>query len=375
MGSGYNKYMISDISKEELEYLKDNFTVQNRVKISKYLKMLDEKPDLYKRLGGNQKDIYMSLRYLFDTTFGQKGRKYNKNTSKKDRFCVDKRKKPLVGGGFSFGNKPEKIEDFIRSFYTGNIIKEQSQMGEILVFPERNIAVHYCSLFKVSEVNVRKNNLLALSDSYAKRGIRSLHVYEDEWEYRRDIVKSIIKVALGYYDEKIFARKCKVRYLSKEEEKIFFNRNHLQGFSSSQFCIGLIYNNEVVSAISIAKPRFSNEADWELIRYANKLNTQIIGGFGKLFAFFRDNYTGSIISYSDRRLFSGGLYRKMFTELEPSGLGYFYTNGDIRENRQKFQKFKLAATFPEWMDETEWEIAHRLHWYRVYDCGNWRFIN
>ena len=102
MVSSYIKYMISDISKEELEYLKDNFTVQNRVKISKYLKMLDEKPDLYKRLGGNQKDIYMSLRYLFGTTFGQKGRKYNKNTSKKDRFCVDKRKKSLVGGGFSF---------------------------------------------------------------------------------------------------------------------------------------------------------------------------------------------------------------------------------------------------------------------------------
>lgn len=365
------------VNEEEMKYLRTNFiTEDNKLKVCKYSLLKNERPELYKKLGDDPQEIKNQLRIIFDIPLKKKGRKYVANPLRNpDKFCVDLKNRPKYKTGFDLSPRDnESMEDFIRSFYKGVIEEEYNVIGRILVFPEKNIAIQYCPLDKISELNVTRNDLINISDSYREKGIRSMHFYADEWKYRKNIVKSIIKVSLDCYDQRLFARKCEVRYLTKPEEKNFFKNSHLQGFAASQFCVGLIHNGEVVSAISLAVPRFSKEAKWELIRYANKLNTQIVGGFSKLLKFFREEHPGSIISYSDRRLFSGDLYRKMFTEVKPSGLGYYYTDGEIRENRQKFQKFKLVARFPQWVDKSEWEIAHLLQWYRVWDCGNWRFI-
>ena len=317
------------MTEEEKTYLLETTVVGRRVKYSKYNKMKKERPDLYEELGGDPDSIYKNIKKLIPLK--QKGRKATRT--------------------------------YNWAFYT----KED----DVYVFGD--IAVEYCDLMKWSEKGCKKGDLTKKSEDYLKRGIRSIHVFGDEWENRTDIVKSIIKTSLGIYDRKIFARKCKVRYLDKKEEKEFFNRCHLQGFSASRHCLGLIYKGEVVAAISLASPRFSKDTDWELIRYANALNTQIIGGFSKLLTHFRKDYKGSITSYSDRRLFSGNLYRQIFRELSPSGEDYYYTEGTIRENRIKFQKYKLVNAFPEWANDTEWVIANRLGWYRIWGCGNWKF--
>lgn len=341
---------------EEKTYLLETTVVGRRVKYSKYNKLQRERPELYEELGGNPDTIYKNIKKLIPRK--QKGRKptriYNWT------FCT---RKPV---GFSFKKKTESFDDFIDS-----LNKPYTKEGDVYVFG--NIAVEYCDLMKWSEKGCKKGDLTRKSEDYLKRGVRSIHVFGDEWENRTDIVKSIIKTSLGIYDRRIFARKCKVRYLDKKEEKEFFNRCHLQGFSASRHCLGLIYKGEVVAAISLASPRFSKETDWELIRYANALNTQIIGGFSKLLSHFRKDYKGSITSYSDRRLFAGDLYRQIFKELPPSGEDYYYTEGTIRENRIKFQKYKLVNAFPEWANDTEWVIANRLGWYRIWGCGNWKF--
>ena len=352
--------VVNTISKEMKKYLLDNFVVGDRVRPSKYLKIKKEYPALYEILGGNPDTIYKNIKLLAGLPRGVQGRK-SKKEFRSGKFVV--RKRPL---GFNL-QKEETLDDFMKSI--GGYEKEDS----LYIYKDKKIAVEYCDLFEWSELHKTRNSLLDKSKEFEKRGIRSLHVFADEWYFKRDVVKSIIKTSIGIYEQKIPARKCKVKYLTKQEEKDFFNRNHLQGFSSSRYCVGLIFNNEIVSAISLAAPRFSRETDYELIRYANKMNTQILGGFSKLLKRFREDHPGSIMSYSDRRMFSGGLYRQLFTELEPSGQGYFYTDGNVRENRIKFQKYKLASTFPQWANDSEWVIAHRLGWYRIWDCGNWRF--
>lgn len=345
--------MEQNTQEELIAYLKEHFVSGKRVKPSNYTLLKHEHPDWYKELGNNPNLIYKNIRKL---VFPKKPSK-NRTT-----FSVKHESRPAFV-------LDETVEEFIASFYKGESYKE----GSYTIFPKEKIAVEYCPLLEVSEQHVNREDLLKRAKDWEAKGFRSLHIFSDEWEFRRDIVKSIIKTSLGYYDLRVPARKCKVRTLDKIEEKMFFNNNHLQGFSSSRICIGLTYKGQIVSAISLAPPRFSKECDWELIRYANKTGVQIIGGFSKLLKHFRDQYSGSIVSYSDRRLFSGGMYRQTFKEVDPSLVGYFYTDGRVRESRQKFQKFKLARAFPEWADDTEWVIARRLGWYRVWDCGNWKF--
>ena len=38
-----------------------------------------------------------------------------------------------------------------------------------------------------------------------------IHVFEDDWLYKKEIVKSMIASRLGIYKEKIFARKCQIK--------------------------------------------------------------------------------------------------------------------------------------------------------------------
>jgi hypothetical protein len=45
----------------------------------------------------------------------------------------------------------------------------------------------------------------------SKKGIQLIHIFEDEWINKQDIVKDRIKNILGIYDKKIFARKCVIK--------------------------------------------------------------------------------------------------------------------------------------------------------------------
>jgi len=63
-------------------------------------------------------------------------------------------------------------------------------------------------------------------------------------------------------------------------------KNRYVQFVEESFKYGLFKNNELVGVASFSKNRFSNKGDFELIRFANKLHTTIIGGFSKLLKYF-----------------------------------------------------------------------------------------
>lgn len=69
---------------------------------------------------------------------------------------------------------------------------------------------------------------------------------------------------------------------TKDKTK-FLNENHIQGMVGSSVNIGLYYNNELVSLMTFGKKRLalgnkkSNNDEYELIRFCNKLNTSVVG--------------------------------------------------------------------------------------------------
>ena len=82
-----------------------------------------------------------------------------------------------------------------------------------------------------------------------------------------------------------------------------------------------------------------------------------------------------VVSFADRRWSgNGAFYHKLGFELvgttQPS---YYYIVDDHLENRMKYQKHKLVA---DGYDEakTEHEIMLERGIYRIYDCGNYKYI-
>ena len=60
----------------------------------------------------------------------------------------------------------------------------------------------------------------------------------------------------------------------------------------------------------------NGKTKYELIRFCNKINTNVIGGASKLFKYFIKNYNpNEIISYADKRWSNGMLYNILNFEL------------------------------------------------------------
>lgn len=174
---------------------------------------------------------------------------------------------------------------------------------------------------------------------------------------------------------KIYARNCLVKMVKPSEKTEFLIKNHIQGNSQSSINYGLYYNDELVSLMTFGKPRLNlggkgEKGHFELVRFCNKLNTNVLGGASKLFkAFLKDFLPKEVVSYSDKRWSTGDLYRILgFSHVHDSRPNYFYVIDGHRENRFKFRKSELIK---EGHDEnkTEHEIMFGMGVYRIYDCG------
>lgn len=151
-----------------------------------------------------------------------------------------------------------------------------------------------------------------------ENGINLFHIWEDDWKHKKDIVKSMIVNKLGKTPNRIFARKCKV-YEVKDNKLVrnFLEENHIQGFVGSKIKFGLFYNGELVSLMTFGNLRKSlgqksKEGSYEMLRFCNKLNYNVIGGASKLLNYFIKNFkVNEIISYSDSSRSNGNLYKQL----------------------------------------------------------------
>jgi len=250
-----------------------------------------------------------------------------------------------------------------------------------LYIKDKNLAIELNGNYWHSELNGKdKTYHLNKTEMCNKQNIKLLHVFENEWMYKKNIIKSIIKTNLNINNEKIYARKCTVREININIKDEFLKENHLQGKDKSKIKLGLYYNDILVSVMTFSKSRFNKKYEYEIYRFANKLNTIIVGGASKLFKYFIRNYNpNSIITYSDRRYFNGNIYEKLnFNFIENTTPSYYYFNNKnplLLENRMKFQKHKLDKILTEYNENlTEWENMQLNGYDRIWDCGHKKYV-
>ncbi len=176
-----------------------------------------------------------------------------------------------------------------------------------IYIPEYNLAIEFNGLYWHSEKYKDKNYHLDKSLKCLENGIDLIHIWEDEWAFKQDIVKSIISNRLNK-NEKIYARKCVVKSVDKLVVKNFLESNHIDGYVKSNINIGLYYNNDLVCLMCLKKKK----NDFEIVRTCTKLNYTVIGAISKLLNHFKKNYKfDNITTSTDFRLFNGNVYEKL----------------------------------------------------------------
>jgi hypothetical protein len=121
--------------------------------------------------------------------------------------------------------------------------------------------------------------------------------------------------------------------------------------------------------------KHSPEDQYELVRFCNKLGYSVTGGASKMFKkFLKEISPKTVISYCDISWANGNLYQKLGFEFEKlTSPNYYYNINGIRENRIKYQKHKLVKNGSD-PNLTENEIMNQMGYYRVYNCGNEKYI-
>jgi hypothetical protein len=251
-----------------------------------------------------------------------------------------------------------------------------------IYMPEYNLAIEHDGLFWHSEGR-GKNKYYHFNKTIAcaNKNIELIHIFGDEWINSQNVCKSIIKQRL-HLGVRIAGRKCKVVEVKNIILKNFLNENHLQGWVNGSRAFVLKYNNEIVAAMTFGKPRYNKNFEWELLRLAYKNDIVVMGGSQKLWAFtLQQLQPTSIVSYCDRRWFTGKVYEKLGFTLKSKGKPtYWYTDYVSRFHRSRFIKSKAIKAALD-MDNslytinnlnimTEKEITKNiLGLDRIWDCG------
>jgi hypothetical protein len=252
-----------------------------------------------------------------------------------------------------------------------------------IYIPSLNLAIEFNGLLWHSELKGKTREYhLSKTEECLNKGIHLIHIFEDEWRFKKEIVKSRLLNLIGKTSHKLYARKCEIREINNSEKNQFLNDNHIQGEDKSAIKLGLYYNNELVSLMTFGKLRkitgnTHKEGHYELLRFCNKLNTNVIGGFSKIMKFFIKNYSPKeVLSYADRRYSLGYLYEKNgFTFVGNTPPNYWYLKYfKTREHRFKYRKSELKKLLENFNPElSEWENMKNNKFTRIWDCGSKKY--
>jgi hypothetical protein len=281
---------------------------------------------------------------------------------------------------FATSQGHRELVDYIKTLTTAEVLsndrKTIAPMELDIVLPTNNLAIEYNGIYWHGELRGRdKQYHISKTNAANANGFRLIHINELEWVSKKDIVKSRLSSFLGF-NERIYGRQTTITQVGSKTQAEFFNLSHIQGYCPASVAYALIYNKEIVSMMSFGKSRFSKQHEWELIRFANKLNTNVIGGASKLFKrFVSDQSPSSIITYSDVGWNTGNAYIHMgfnYKHRSAPGYQYFQTNNPLKlESRNKFQKHKLPTKLSSFDDtKTEWENMVNNGYDRLWNCGN-----
>ena len=275
----------------------------------------------------------------------------------------------------------KEVVNFIKSLNIDVIENDRKLLNgqELDIYiPSHNLAIEINGLYWHCELYKDKNYHLNKTELCKEKGIQLIHIFEDEWLYKKDIVKSRLKNILGITSSKIYARKCNIRELNIKDCNTFLDNNHIQGTCKSKIKLGLYFNDELVSVMTFGNGRVimgGKNNEWELLRFSNVLNVNVVGGASKLLKYFIKTYNpNEIISYADKRWSNGNMYERIgFEFVHDSKPNYWYINGNVREYRFKYRKSQLSK-LPKYDDNlSEHEIMLKHKIYRIYDCGNKKY--
>lgn len=256
--------------------------------------------------------------------------------------------------GYSILEK--QLVKYLKTIYDGQIIQNNRTLivpKELdIVLPELKIAIQFNGLYWHSSQYKNNNYHINKTLECQKIGYRLIHIFQNEWIDKKEIVKAKLKSIICSNQPSIYARKCIIKQINAKQKNQFLNKYHIQGADSANIKLGLFYYNKLIAVMTFCKSRFNKNYQWQLSRYAT--SKRVIGGASKLLNYFQKTYNPkSIITYADRRYSIGNLYYKLGFKLNHiSKPNYYWTKNNVILSRYQTQKHKLKKLLGDTFQQT-----------------------
>ncbi len=292
--------------------------------------------------------------------------------------------------GTSFGEL--EIIEFIKSLNISDNIHSSNRkiikpLELDIYIPDKKFAIEFDGLrwhseeFMSRDINEKhsynsQTKHLYKTQKCEEQGIQLIHIFEDEWIFKQEIVKSRLKQILGVNSgNRIHARECIIKEISPSRKNEFLEKYHIQGKDNSNIKLGAFFGEDLVSVMTFSKGNISKgskstDGVWELNRFCSDSDFHIPGIAGKLLSHFKKNYEWSeIFSYADRRWSQGNLYEKLGFELvHITGPNYWYL-----KNYKRIHRFNLRKRPDEPKDISERILRLNEGYGTIWDCGSIKF--
>jgi len=228
--------------------------------------------------------------------------------------------------GFNNFSNPEKqLLNFIKEYYNDEIIVNTKRIikpYELDIYlPKLKLAFEFNGLYWHSDFKKSNNYHKIKTDMCEEKGIILIHIYEDEWKNKQNIIKPLILSYINNIEINTIKEITNTDLILK-----FFNNYK---YIKTHINIGSFINNEIVSILTINK--FNNY--YELVNYYSKSNNN----YKNMLKYFIDNYKpNKIISIVDRTYYNGNIEKELNFKLvkitEPN-----YMIKSLNDNKKKYK--------------------------------------
>ena len=209
-----------------------------------------------------------------------------------------------------------EVEDFVRSICIGHnvirdcksVLKDARQLD--IYIPDMNVAIEFNGVFwHNSDISIygRQPTLMMYhynkSTECASKGIRLVHIFEDEWRLNAKLCKSKLKKILCPMNSKhIDARNCLlIKEVDSDIKHKFLCKYAFDGDDGSSIQYGLSLNDHLVAMMTFSKTRNNKQYEWQILNYVEVNSFIVDGGFNILFnTFVVDHSPKSISMYASR---------------------------------------------------------------------------
>jgi hypothetical protein len=206
--------------------------------------------------------------------------------------------------------------------------------------------------------------------------LKVVHFWEDLWNFHCEKVKSRLLSLLGK-SHRIHGRACAFKAINNNELVAFLSDNHLNAPIKAKYKYGLFHEEMLVAVMSFSKSRIidrggKNYNSYELLRFCNKLNHTVVGGFSKLLGHFVTlQRPDDIMTYVDKDWSDGQAYQKAgFAMVDQMPPMFFWLN---IETGQRIYPGKNDVGKPMIRREIE-KSRENNKFLKVFNSGSYKFI-